>query len=274
MGLWLDADFTILIYNKCLLIFIAESPTQNTQFEETLLSNDGGVSTNVVDVDIRVPQTSHFSNPEEFPDIDTGNLFPHFTVPVIGNQSDLPYITEVFSLCSKESLTSCKVSDSSSMLEGLIMPSSVEIVESSAGVSSASDNPSLNNVSASVETCINVDNSFGLGALGLKSSNVLGMAFTQYSDKLSELVESLPKLDHLIEEAAAVIDKKISRVNLLEKKLDVVKRDALAKMKSIQELRSKKELLCNETRRLKRNLDYCQEKQYQLVNHCKKGRLP
>lgn len=67
----------------------------------------------------------------------------------------------------------------------------------------------------------------------------------------------------------------MARVNLLEKELELVREDAFAKMKSMEELRWKRKMLCEETNRLKRKVDYmyCQEKQKQLVNRCKKVRL-
>lgn len=232
------------------------------------------MSTTTRDVDIVEPQTSHSSNLELCSNFGTGNPFHQFIVPVIEKESDLPYITEVFSLCCKESLESGKRCDSICKLESLnVRPSNFKIVESSAKVSPTIASPALNNLCTWVETCMNANNLFGLDALTLAKQNEVGVALTQYSHKLSELEETLPKMDQIIEEAEAVIDQKMARVNVLEKELSLVKRDAFAKMKSMEELRWKKELLCEETKRLKRKVDYCQEKQNQFVSHCKKVRL-
>ncbi|KAL9981685.1 hypothetical protein ACROYT_G010425 [Oculina patagonica] len=228
--------------------------TQSIQSEKALISNSG-----VVDI-MEPAQTSHSSNLEGSLDFGTGNPFPQCTFPVIENEGDLPYITQVFSLCGNESSASGRGVDSSSKLESLTMPSNVEIVESCGSAGPGSNN-------------MNTDNSFGLNALALVRQNAVGLALTQYSDKLSELEESLPKLDQIIREAEAVLCQKIARVNILKKELDLEKRGALAKMKSIEELNWKKELLREETKRLKRKVDFCQEKQNQLVILCKKGRL-
>ncbi|KAL9981714.1 hypothetical protein ACROYT_G010456 [Oculina patagonica] len=237
-----------------------ERPTQSTQFEETLFSNNGEVSASAVDINVIEPQTSHSSNLEVCSDVGTGNPFPQCSLPVIETEGDLPYITQVFSLCGNESSASGRGVDSSSKLESLTMPSNDEIVESCESASPGSNN-------------MNTDNSFGLNALALVRQNAVGLALTKYSDNLSELEESLPKLDQIIREAEAVLYQKIARVNILEKELDLEKRGALAKMKSIEELNWKKELLHEEAKRLKRKVDFCQEKQNQLVILCKKGRL-
>ena len=146
-------------------------------------------------------------------------------------------------------------------------------MESPILTSHAISSPSLNSVCTWVGTCENANSIFGLDAIALVKQNEVGMALTQYSDKLRELEKTLPKLDHIIEDAEAAIDQKMARVNVLEKQLNFMKRDTLTKMKFMEELQQKKELFLEEIKRLKRKTDYCQEKQNQLVNHFKKVRM-
>ena len=270
----------------CLILFIPESPTQSTQYEETLISNDGEVSTTAVDVNVTESQMHLSSNLEVFPsDLGTGNPFPQCALPVIETEGDLPYITQVFSLCCKETLESSRIYDPITNLKSLTMPSNDEFVESHVEINPTSPSPRLENMNtknsyAEVNLAsttpglnnMNTDNSFGLDALALVRQNMVGVALNQYSDKLAELEETLPKLDQIIQEAEAVIDQKMTRVTILEKELGLVKRTTLAKLKSIEELRWKKELVHEEMKRLKRKVDFCQEKQNQFENHCKKGR--
>ncbi|KAL9981718.1 hypothetical protein ACROYT_G010460 [Oculina patagonica] len=251
------------------------SSTQSMQFDKTLISNNGKVLTTAVDVDDMEPQTNQSSNLKGCPDLGTGNPFPQCTLPVNENEGVLPYITQVFSLSCKEGSESSRRSDPISHLQSLTMLSNFEFVKSPVGVSPTSANPGLNNACTWVETHMNANKMFGLDAIAPAMQNGVSMALTHYSDKLRKLEESLPKLDQIIEEAEAVIDQKMARVNILEKELDLVRKDAFAKMKSMEELRWKKEQLCKETKRLKRRVDYMyyQEKQNQLVYHSKKVRL-
>ncbi|KAJ7328585.1 hypothetical protein OS493_024505 [Desmophyllum pertusum] len=75
-----------------------ESSTRRRKVEET----DGEASTDVVDVDMVEPQTSHSSNLEERPDLGTGNLFALFTIPLIVDEDDLPYVSQSAPLFSEE----------------------------------------------------------------------------------------------------------------------------------------------------------------------------
>ena len=182
------------------------------QFEETLISTDGDMSTTATaDVTLTEPQANHFGNLQQCPNFGTGNQLVQFTYPVTENEGDLPYITHVFSLSGNDSLNSGKIYNSICGLESLSMSSSFGIAQFPVkGISAASASPYLNNVCTWVETCTTTNNLVGLNALAPATQNELGL---------------------------------------------------------------NKELLCEERNGLKRKVDYCREKQNQLVNHCKKVRL-
>ncbi|KAL9981719.1 hypothetical protein ACROYT_G010461 [Oculina patagonica] len=250
-----------------------ESSTHNTSQlheEETLISTDNALN----------PE-SHCSSSdlEERDDLTEGNPFPQLTVPLFnqGNEDDfhalthsddsVPCITRAFSL-SSEDLSQCTsgVSDSNKKPKDLSTPGKVEIKESSTEVEAT--RPSK------VKTCSDADNSFlefviteGVALDVVAKQNIVGVVLKQYLDKLDQVEERLPKLGQLMSEEEMAISQKKEELALLKKEI-------VAKERSLEELRQNKELLCEEKKKLKRKVAHCEATQQQLEgnNYLKRGR--
>ena len=226
--------------NKCLRYFLGESETHSTTcLVETLITNDGEESTDFEDVVEREPE-SNFSDNEE-------TVNPASGQPQLFEDDNVPYISQVFSL-SDENCVDCEQTCDSNKPKNLITPGRVKD-ESCAEIIPAS----LSNM----KTWSDADNSFlkfviteGVALDALAKQNVVEVILKQYSDKLIEVEDRLPKLGQLISgEEIALSEKK--------EELALLKQEITAKERSLENLKQKKELLYEERKKLKRKVAHC-----------------
>ncbi|KAL9962916.1 hypothetical protein ACROYT_G032070 [Oculina patagonica] len=209
--------------------------------------------------------------------VDQENPFPQLTVPLFnqGHEDDfhalthsddnvpVPCITQAFSLSSEDfSQHTRQTSDSSEKPKDLSTPGKVEIKESCAEVNTSSP--------SKVKTCSDADNSFlefvntELVALDVVAKqNIVGVVLKQYLDKLDQVEERLPRLGQLMSEEEMALSQKKEELALLKKEI-------VAKERSLEELKQNKELLCEEKKKLKRKVAHCEATQQQLEGNFKK----
>ena len=222
-------------------IFLGDSETHSTtHLVETLITNDGEKSTELEGVDEREPE-SNFSDNEESVDAASGQ-------PQLFEDDNVPYISQVFSL-SDENCVDCEQTCDSNKPKDLITPGRVKDESCSEIFTSSLSN---------VKTWSDADNSFlkfviteGVALDALAKQNVVEVILKQYSDKLSEVEDRLPKLGQLISEEEISLRKKKGELALL-------KQEITAKERSLEDLKQKKELLHEERKKLKRKVAHCQ----------------
>jgi len=223
------------------LFFLAESVTHSTtHLEETLISNDGEGSTEVENVDEIEPE-SNFSDDEESANLASGQ-------PLLFEDSDVPCITRVFSLSNGSCIDGEQTCDSSKPKD-LITPGRVK-EESCSEVIPTS-------LSKTMKPWSDADNSFlkfviteGIALDALAKQNIVEVVLKQYSDKLSEVEDRLPKLGQLMSEEEIALSQK-------KEELALLKQEIVAKERSLEELKQKKELMCEERKKLKRKVAHC-----------------
>lgn len=197
----------------------------------------------------------------------SGNSLPRLTVPlfeqghedgfhgVTHSDVSIPYITEAYSLSDSEScLQSGQASDFNKKPKDLIMPKQFE--ESCADINAASP--------SKIKTNSDPDDSFlrfviteGIELDVPAKQNIIKVVLEQYSDKLGQVEDSLPKLGQLISEEETALSQKKEELAMLKKEIS-------AKERSLAEMRRKKEVLCQEKTRLKRKVVHCHATQQQL----------
>lgn len=221
-----------------------------------MISNDREVSTEVENVDVMEPE-SNFSDHEESANLATVNPFPQ-----LFEDDSVPCITQVFSLSSEDCLHCGQTSDSNKKPKDLIAPGRVED-ESWLEVIPTS--------SSKVKTWSDADNSFlkfviteGVALDVLAKQNIVEVVLKQYSDKLSQVEERLPKLGQLMTEEEMALSQK-------KEELALLKREIIAKERSLEELQQKKELLCEERKKLKRKVAHCHATEQLLEIKSKKS---
>ena len=110
---------------------------------------------------------------------------------------------------------------------------------------------------SNVKTWSDADNSFlkfviteGIALDALAKQNIVEVVLKQYSDKLSEVEDTLPKLGQLLSEEEIALGQK-------KEELALLKQEIIAKERSLEDLKQKKELLCEERKKLKRKVAHC-----------------
>ena len=219
---------------------MAENSTcGTTHLEETLIGNDKEVSTEVENVDVIEPERN-FSDDEESAYLATGQS-------QLSEDDNVPYITQVFSLSNENSLD-CEETSDSNKLKDLITAGRVKDKSCSEVISTSLGNE---------KTWSDADNSFlqfviteGVGLDPLAKQNIVEVILKQYSDKLSQVEDRLPKLGQLMSEEETALSQK-------KEELALLKQEIVAKEKSLEELKQKKTLLCEERKELKRKVAHC-----------------
>lgn len=198
-----------------------------------MISNDGEGSTEVENVDKMEPE-SNFSGGKE-----SANL--------ASEDDSVPCITQVFSL-SNENCVDCEQTCNSNKPKDLITAGRVKDESCSEVIPTSLSN---------VKTWSDADNSFlkfviteGVALDTLAKQNIVEVVLKQYSDKLSEVEDRLPKLGQLMSEEEIALSQKKGELALL-------KQEIVAKERSLEELKQKNELLCEERRKLKRKVAHC-----------------
>ena len=228
------------VCSKCLHYFLGESaPHSTTHLVETLISNDGEESTELEGADKMEPE-SNFSDNEE-------SANPASSQPQLFEDDNVLYISQVFSLSNENCLDYEQTCDSNKPKD-LITPGRVKD-DSCAEVIPAS----LSNV----KTWTDADNSFlkfviteGIALDALARQNIVEVVLKQYSDKLSEVEDRLPKLGQLLSEEEISLSQK-------KEELALLKQEIIEKERSLEELKQKEELLCEERKKLKRKVAHC-----------------
>lgn len=204
-----------------------------------MISNDGEESTELEGVDKR-ERESNFNDSEESANPASGQ-------PRLFEGDNVPYISQAFSL-SNENCVDCEQMCDSNNPKDLITPGRVKD-ESCTEVIPAS----LSNV----KTWSDADNSFlkfviteGVALDALAKQNIVEVVLKQYSDKLSEVEDRLPKLGQLLSEEEIALTQK-------KEELALLKQEIISKERSLEELKQKKELLCEERKKLKRKVAHC-----------------
>ncbi len=220
---------------------------------------------------------SHSTEAENIDAVDRENPFPQLTVPLFnqGHEDDfhalthsddnVPCITRAFSLSSEDfSQCTSEMSDSNKKPKDLSTPGKVEIEESCTEVEATSP--------SKMKTCSDADNSFlefviteGVTLDVVAKQNIVGVVLKQYLDKLDQVEERLPKLGQLMSEEEMALSQKKEELALLKKEI-------VAKERSLEELKQNKELLCEEKKKLKRKVAHCEATQQQLEGNLKRGR--
>ena len=200
---------------------------------------------------------SNFSDDEE----STNNPFLMFDQ--LQEDDSAPCITQVFSLSNEDCLHFGQTSDSNKKPKDLTVQGKVEDESCLEVIPTSSSN---------VKTLSDADNSFlkfviteGVALDVVAKQNIVEVVLKQYSDKLSQVEERLPKLGQLMSEEEMALSQKKDELVLLKKEI-------LAKERSLEELKQKKELLCEERKKLKRKVAHCHATEQLLESKSKTSR--
>lgn len=240
-----------------LLYFITESSTHSTTHlheEETLISHDKEASTEVQNADVMEPESNY--------DVDEENTYHAAGQEQLLEGDSVPYITQVFSL-SNENCSGCEETSDSNKLKDLITAGRVKDESCSEIIPTSLSN---------VKTWSDADNSFlkfviteGVALNALAKQNIVEVVLKQYSDKLSQVEDRLPKLGQLMSVEEMALSQK-------KEELALLKQEIVAKERSLEELKQKKELLCEERKQLKRKVAHCHATEQLLEIKSKKCR--
>lgn len=107
----------------------------------------------------------------------------------------------------------------------------------------------------------------GLGLEPEAKKNIVGVVMAQYSNKLSQIEDRIPKLGELLKEEEMALVEKKKKLNDLEEEVAVLKKDVLAKEKCVEELRGQSETLYKEEKMMKRKVSHCVEMQQQIESN-------
>lgn len=219
-----------------------------------MISNDKEVSTEVQNADVMEPESNF--------DVDEENTYHATGQAQLLEGDSVPYITEVFSL-SNENCLGCEETYDSNKLKDLITPGRVKDESCSEVIPTTLSN---------VKTWCDADDSFlkfviteGVALDALAKQNIVEVVLKQYSDKLSQVEDRLPKLGQLMSEEEMALCQKKGELALL-------KQEIVAKERSLEELKKKRELLCEERKKLKRKIAHCHATEQLLEIKSKKCR--
>ena len=107
----------------------------------------------------------------------------------------------------------------------------------------------------------------GLGLEPEAKKNIVGVVMAQYSNKLTQIEDRMPKLGELLKEEEMALLEKKKKLDDLEEEVAFLKKEVLAKEKCVEELREQSEALCKEEKMVKRKVSHCLEMQQQLENN-------